>query len=551
MTAPPAVQAVDDLVAVTLPAGALDPGAPDLAATINRILDALPTDAHRRAAKREIARKAAEQVRTVNLHRWKRDPVAWAKERVAIALWSGQGRICTAVLDNPRVAVRSCNAAGKSQTVAVLAAWWLDIHEPGTAFVVTTAPTFRQVRGVAWRYIRQLHRKGKLFGRVNQTEWIGDDGDIVAFGAKPADNDQQGFLGTHATYVLVIIDEAAGVPLALWDAAESIAINDFSRVVAVGNPDDPTSEFARVSELAGWVAIKIAAADTPNFTGEVVPDIVRDNLISPSTVERMAERWGTDNPLYISRVLAEFPIDTEDRVVRASDIAKCRTETREWTPAQLTPVCLGVDLAEGGDLTVIRERRGMRAGRRWGRAERDPDEAIKMIVDAVLETGATVINMDAAPGWGLKPGLVAALKAAGVDMKRMTITLVRFGAAANEKAQYHNKRAEMWWGIGRLFSQEQVWDLSAMDHADDTVAELLSAKYAHSAGDRILVEDKDEIRKRIGHSPDDADALLLAYVHGEKAPTTITRPTGTLPVGAANIARRGTSLPRGGQIARR
>ena len=98
---------------------------------------------------------------------------------------------------------------------------------PVRRFLVTTAPGAAQVKAILWRYIGQAHRKGDLIGRVNQTEWlIGNE--PIGFGRKPADPAEGGldttvdaFHGVHAKYVLIIMDEAGGIP-ALLDGGEVI-----------------------------------------------------------------------------------------------------------------------------------------------------------------------------------------------------------------------------------------------------------------------------------------------------------------------------------------
>src|SRR5690606_20849733 len=68
------------------------------------------------------------------------------------------------------LAGRSMIPTHNSHTASRVASWWLDIHPPGEAFVVSTAPSFSQVRAILWRYIRQAHKSGGLPGRVTQTE---------------------------------------------------------------------------------------------------------------------------------------------------------------------------------------------------------------------------------------------------------------------------------------------------------------------------------------------------------------------------------------------
>jgi hypothetical protein len=134
-----------------------------------------------------------------------------------------------------------------------LALWWIDVHPPGEAFVVTTAPTTPQVEAILWRYMGNAHKKGGLPGRITlDAKWyIGNE--LVAYGRKPADYDPAAFQGIHARYVLVIIDEAGGVPKSIFDAVDALATNVDARVVAVGNPDDPASHFATICKPgSGW-----------------------------------------------------------------------------------------------------------------------------------------------------------------------------------------------------------------------------------------------------------------------------------------------------------
>lgn len=75
------------------------------------------------------------------------DPVKWANERIGFHLWSKQVEICESLVEHKRTAVAACHAAGKTQIAAIVACWWLETHQPGQAFVLSTAPSWQQVRG--------------------------------------------------------------------------------------------------------------------------------------------------------------------------------------------------------------------------------------------------------------------------------------------------------------------------------------------------------------------------------------------------------------------
>lgn len=438
------------------------------------------------------------------------NPTGWVTERLKQVVWSKQREIMLSIRDNRRTAVRSAHGVGKSHTASLVASWWLDTHPPGEAFVVTSAPTFAQVRAILWRYIRRVHRRGKLAGRVNQTEWHIDD-EMVAFGRKPADHDESAFQGIHARYVLVILDEAGGIPEQLWIAADALTTNADCRILAIGNPDNPASHFRKVClPGSGWHVIGISAFDSPNLTGEEVPEDVAQALVGREWVEEKATEWGEENPLYRAKVLGEFSEDAPNKVVRASDIARCRIDPEKRPAAEdLLPVELGVDVGGGGDETVIRERRGRRAGREW-RAHTDRPETIApMVIKAIKETGATAVKVDSI---GVGFGVIGELRnAAGRGEHTAHILGVNVGEKASKPDKFKNLRAEIWWEIGRGMSERDGWDLSQMANADTTVAQLLEPLWIVDAQGRVQVEPKDEIKKRLGRSPDNADALLLAF----------------------------------------
>ncbi|RCG19162.1 hypothetical protein DQ384_38160 [Sphaerisporangium album] len=463
-----------------------------------------------RAAQRLLTSAVDRKRVAERARKYVRDPIAWVIRRLKQIVWSKQQEILLAVRDHRRVAVRSGHGVGKSHTASLVAAWWLDTHEPGTAFVVTTAPTFPQVRAILWRYIRRIHKAARLPGKVNQVEWLIDD-ELVAYGRKPADHDESAFQGIHAEFVLVIIDEACGIPEQLWIAADALATGPECRIFAIGNPDNPASHFKRVClPGSGWHVIGISAFDSPNLTGEAVPPKVGKALVSREWVEEKRREWGEDNPLYRSKVLGEFSEDSQWQVVRTSDVAACRIDLdKPYAPVELLPVELGVDVGGGRDETVIRERRGQVAGREWREHTDRPEVIAPMVLQAIRETGATSVKIDSnGVGFGVV-GELRNMAARGLHTAR--ISAVNVSEAPRDPARFANLRAEIWWCIGRELSEAREWDLSTMDNADDTVAQLLEPQWSLDPKGRVLVEKKDDIIERLGRSPDNADALLLAF----------------------------------------
>lgn len=437
-------------------------------------------------------------------------PAEFVSQKLGEMLWSKQREVAQSVVDHRRTAVKSCHAAGKSFTASRLTAWWLWSHVPGTAFVVTTAPTFEQVRAVLWREIGRAHRKGNLMGRVNQTEWfIGEE--MVAFGRKPSDDAPTAFQGIHAEYVLVILDEACGIDRELWTAAGSLAANDKSRVLAIGNPDDPGSYFAEVCKPgSGWNVIQIGYLDSPNFTGEVVPAALSPLLIGPTYVEEMRHDVGEGSAPWVAKVLGEFPADSDDGVVSLSALRKCMRPDQEHAPEDLLPVELGWDVGAGGDKSVVRERTGVKVGRVWYPKGPDTMAQCGDVIRILEETGATAIKIDSI---GIGHGAadrMEELRREGAHRAR--VVRVNVGEASTRPHRFPKLRDQVWWEVGRMLCQDGAWDLSGID--DSTVAQLTAPKYQLDSSGRIKVEAKADTRARLGRSPDDADALLLAYFRG-------------------------------------
>lgn len=445
------------------------------------------------------------------------DPSRWAAERGKMHIWSKQREVLESIRDNRRTVVRACHSAGKSFIAASAACWWIDSHPPGEAFILTSAPTAPQVRAILWRNINRIHASANLPGRCNQTEWIMPTGDnaeeLVGIGRKPSEHAEGSFQGIHARYVLVILDESQGVPKALWDATESIASNANARILAIGNPDVTTGPFVdacRSPEL--WNEIHIGFKHTPAVTGEEVPEEVADGLISREWARDRAIAWGEDSALYQSKVLGEIPTGDVDpwRVISEEDAAQCRYVDEEYENDPEAVRIGGIDVGGGGDRTVLVERIGSAIGRIESFSDRDPMISVGKLVNLVEDWGLSKVRIDVAGiGWGVAGRLREVLKERG---SRCNVQYVNFANKSGQPKRFLNVRAEAWWN-GRELSRAKAWSLAGLD--DDAIAELTMPRYevVDSSG-KVKIEKKDDIRERLGRSPDIADALLLAFYDG-------------------------------------
>lgn len=452
------------------------------------------------------------------LSRWRTDPVAWATDRLGEHVWSGQAAIARSVDAHQRTAVQSAHGIGKSHIASRVICRFLDTREPGTASVVTSAPTTHQVRAILWRYIRHAHRAAGLAGSITQgqiPEWK-IDGVLVGFGRKPADYDEAAFQGVHNLDLLIVLDEACGIPKQLWDAAESLMTNQGCRILAIGNPDDNSSFFHRVCTTEpGWNVIRISAYDTPNLTGEPVPPDLAARLVSREWVEDKRFRWGASSPLYLAKVLGEFA-DAEEGLIPLSWVRAAQARWEAWRErADASPVTveppgrrvLGVDVARfGDDKTAVATRQGDVVLDVQPYSQMDTTQTTAIVESKLAHPGSTSV-VDVV---GVGAGVVDQLRARG---KRA----VAFNGSAATKRRdtsgswrFANARCAAWYSLRELLDPA-LGATIALPPDDDLTADLTAPRYEPRAGGILWVEDKASVRKRLGHSPDHGDAVVQAF----------------------------------------
>ena len=479
----------------------------------------------------------AEREKTNQLLAYQDDCPSFVEDYLYGFLWSKQQAIAQSVAANRQTAVPSCHDVGKTFCAAAIACWWIASHEPGEAFVVTMAPTAVQVDALLWREMNRIHAQGRLPGKMVTRHWKLDNGELVAFGRSPADTDPTAAQGIHAKYVLVLLDEACGIAKALWDAVSSLVANEFSRILAIGNPDDPSTEFEAVCRPgSGWNVIPISAFDSPNFTNEPVPDWLRPLLIGPTWVEERRRKWGEDSPLYKSKVLGQFPSEAADGLIPLSSITAA--VTRRLPLGEENE--LGVDVARyGEDLTVIYHRRGPVARRRRKFGKRSTMVTVGEIIEVLRETGASVVRIDDTGVGGGVTDRLEELKAGadtsdgGILAKEIlrTVTIIPVnvgekptvqipdalkdpGKRFGETERYVRLKDQLNWGLRERFISGDI-DLVSVEEdreqSEDIQAQAADIKYALTSTGQIQIESKDEIKKRGRPSPDDWDALVLVF----------------------------------------
>lgn len=474
------------------------------------ILDSL-SDAEKSALYRMVEREAANPWR-----KYINDPVRFITEGLGEDVWSKQVEILTSLRDNTRTAVPACHAPGKSHISARAIAWWVAVHPVGTARVVTTANTYRQVRNILWPHIRRVVTANNLPGEVLMTEWKINN-EVVADGFSPADHNETAVQGIHAEHLLIVVDEAGGISNVIGQALEALMTGGHTRLLVLGNPptDNLGSWFERICNNELFNVIPISAYDTPNFTGEDVGPW-RRNLVDKRWVSEVITAFGMDSPFVQARVFARFPRSNATTVIPIDWVESAvGLETPEGA------IRLGVDVAaEGGDEFVIAKMCGMTGSIVYtSKDNASPVEVAGRVLEAIQDAQRfhderqiytpVRVKIDAIGiGWGIA-GLLEDWGKEG--RHKATIVPVNVSQSAYDRERFSNQKAEMWWTARELLQPDENGEQTlALDVDHVTQSQLAAPSYRSNSSGRLQIEGKEEMRKRGIGSPDRAEALLLA-----------------------------------------
>lgn len=464
----------------------------------------------------ELALAALERIRV--------DPVWFVREVLGLDPWSKQCSILESVRDNKRTAVRSGHGVGKTTIAAAVVLWFLAAFGP-EALAVTTAPTWRQVRDLLWRAIATQHAKAAGFfdGKLNDTrlefapEWY-----AVGLSTREPEN----FQGYHAPNLLFVCDEASGVAQPIFDAAEGFLTGEGSRVLLIGNPTQVTGQFydAFHKEQALWHTIHVATTDSPNFTGEEVSERARRALVGQEWLDDKKVKWGEASPIYAVRVKGDFPQQSDRAVVSLAELelAQNRGEEPEAGTEHDWPCVVSCDPARfGSDETVIALRRGnhVRVVKTYnGKATTETTGEILRILRENHHPlyGRPVAVVDEI---GIGGGIVDQLRADG-EYSIYAYNASHAPVESNE-GEYPNARSELW------FEFANDWlPVIDLDPDDQLAADLLAPEYKIDAKGRLVVEPKDDTKKRLGRSPDRADGVMMAFSRVVQSGNAMVMPIG-------------------------
>jgi hypothetical protein len=448
-----------------------------------------------------------------------RDPVDFQTNILRRDIWGMQEDICRAAVTYKHLAIKGSHACGKTFIVAGLVPWFLQNNS--VCKVVTISPGQRQVR-LFWEEIAIACSRSKIrFPPLDVTS-LRLAPDRYAFGM-PGGASGVALHGAHAPKLLLIVDESPGIAGETWDALEGIAAGGDVTRIELGNPTVPSGHFydnfhGRGAKLCKGMTI--SAFDTPNLKGITIEQLLEmpENdldinpfpfLVSRRWVRDRYIKWGPQNPRYISRVLGQFPLESEHACFPQAWLERARREPTEAEIQKLiearTPIRIGIDVAgPGRDETVLVAQVGgwILDISAWN--EPDPLGSIlrRLAVwahDRRFPLGRILIDGDGI-GYHLAPRIAAATR-------EYKVFLFRAAHSPLEEGVYANAKAEMHWCFRDWLEANQVRGLED----EETVAQF-DIHYSENLRGLIQIESKDEMQKRgISGSPDRAEAVMMAF----------------------------------------
>lgn len=444
---------------------------------------------------------------------WREDPVLFVMEAFGVEPDKWQERALRTVARGGRVrlALKACAGPGKTAVLAWIGWWFLlcwggerpEDHPNGLAISCDGD----NLRDGLWKELARWRgacpllqmlfewTKERIFAKDAPATWF-----LAARTyAKSADPETVGrtLSGLHGRNIFYLVDESGDMPIQIIRSAEQ-GLTDCERgvIVTAGNTTSHEGLLYFVSSQAreDWEVITI--------TGDP-DDPERSPRVDPVWARKQIETYGRDNPWVMAYILGQFPPGSINALLTVDEVEAAmnrhlRSDQYDWAQKRL-----GVDVARfGDDRTVIFPRQGLAAFRPVTMRHARTTDIAARVAQAIGRWGAEAQFVDDTGHWG--HGVIDNLLAAG-----FTPIGIMFHGPANAP-QYKNRRAEMWMRMA-----EWIKGGGAIPKIPELVKELTAPTYTFVGG-KFQLEDKDQIKKRIGCSPDLADALALTFAFADQ-----------------------------------
>jgi hypothetical protein len=425
--------------------------------------------------------------------------------------WQDEALACFPT--TPQLALLACKGPGKTAVLAWLC-WNFVLTRPAPCKIGVTAISGQNLKDNLWAELAIWQNRSPLLKELFQwtaerifskeSDEVGREKWISAKNwPRDADSSQQAntWAGLHAPYVMAVLDESGGIPTGVMVAAQGIGSGAPLEwhIVQAGNPTHLEGPLYRAAtiERDQWKLISITGdPDDPKRSPRVPIEWARQQI----------KAHGADNPYVLVNIFGRFPPSSLNALIGPDQVNEAIGRHLLEPQYVFSPRVLGVDVARfGDDRSVIFPRQGLASFTPIVLRNAEDEHGAGVVAQKWTEWKADACFIDATGGWA--SGWRVALRAMG----RSPLEVQFAGKATDPK--YFNKRAEIWFEMCQW-----IKDGGALPNVPEIVAELTTPLYTFK-GDRLILEEKDQVKARLGRSPDLADALATTFA----APVHVNR----------------------------
>ena len=478
---------------------------------------------------------------------WRSDWNKFARDVMHVELDKEQRDILEAVQYNSKVSVTSGTSRGKDFVSAVAAICFLYLtpkfNSKGELIantkVAMTAPTDRQIGNIMYPEVTRLFNKAKVLpGRLSgydiRTEWE----EWFLTGFKADKNNEEAWSGFHAVNTMFIVTEASGIQEKIWNAIEGNLQNN-SRLLIVFNPNTSVGYAAKSQKSPQWKKFRLDSLHAENVLKKemVIPgqvdykwvndkveawcEIISEGQFSESEGDFIWEgKTYRPNDLFRIKVRGMFPKVNEDVLVPLLwiELANERWKKKQaenFIPTE--PLRLGSDVAGmGTDSSVFCHRFGNYVSKFEGfnsGGNADHMKVAGIIKNYILGTKGKAFIDTIGEGAGVYSRLI--------ELKLNNVFSCKFSENAEgltditKVFKFVNMRAYLFWAVRDWLNPDNKNDV-CLPPCDELTEELTEIRYKFQSNGSIIIEAKDDIKKRLGRSPDYADTLANTFYPHDK-----------------------------------
>jgi len=486
---------------------------------------------------------------------WQNDWNLAAKELLGISLDPEQQEILSAIQNNKMVSVSSGTARGKDYLAAVAAFCFMyltpEFDAEGNLIantkVALTAPTGRQVENIMYPEIVRLYNRAKkvfpiLPGRLTGNDIRTDFEEWFLTGFKADEHNHEAWSGFHAVNTMFVVTEASGIPEDVFSAIEG-NLQGNSKILLVFNPNNSIGYAARSQRSPRWKSFRLDGLTAPNviqrkivIPGQVDYEWVKDKvetwcvqidqseMIESNGDFEFEGRFYKPNDLFRIKVRGMFPEVSEDILIPHSWVELAIERYKSASK----PSCaskLGVDVAGmGRDNSVVCDRKDFYVDRFDSYQSAGKADHMKLtgIVSNHLKNVGTKAFIDTI---GEGAGVYSRLLELGFEDIAISC---KFSEGANGltdltgQYEFQNMRAYLFWAVRDWLNP--INNTGACLPNDSLfIQEATEIKWKFQSNGKIIIEPKEDIKKRIGRSIDKFDSLANTFYPEKQTRTTDTQ----------------------------